>query len=85
MADVTATTFDEREKAVEAKFVRDEELRFKAMALANKLLGNWAVVQLGLIEEDATTCFRPALLVETSAMLRCRPPHFAWSARPAVE
>ncbi|MGX9426350.1 MULTISPECIES: ATPase inhibitor subunit zeta [Bradyrhizobium] len=79
------TTFDEREKAVEAKFAHDEELRFKAMAQANKLLGNWAAVHLGLIGEDATSCFRSTLLVETSTMLRCRPSHSAWSARRAVE
>ncbi|MGY3617710.1 DUF1476 domain-containing protein [Bradyrhizobium sp. USDA 10063] len=49
------TTFDEREKAMEAKFAHDEELRFKAMARANKLLGNWAAVQLGLAGEEAAS------------------------------
>lgn len=49
------TTFDEREKAMEAKFAHDEELRFKAMARANKLLGNWAAAQLGLVGEKAAS------------------------------
>jgi hypothetical protein len=49
------TTFDEREKAMEAKFAHDEELRFKAMARANRLFGNWAAAQLGLIGEEATS------------------------------
>ena len=35
-------TFDEREKAFEAKFKQDEELKFKLKAKRNKLLGEWA-------------------------------------------
>lgn len=42
------TTFDNREKAFENKFARDEELRFKATARRNKLLGLWAAEKLGL-------------------------------------
>jgi hypothetical protein len=42
------TTFDERENAYEAKFARDEELRFKAKARRDKALGAWAAAQLGL-------------------------------------
>ena len=42
------TTFDKREQGFEAKFVHDEELRFKAMARCNKMLGTWAAGQLGL-------------------------------------
>ncbi|MDE2375813.1 DUF1476 domain-containing protein [Bradyrhizobium sp.] len=48
------TTFDKREQGFEAKFIHDEELRFKVMARANKLLGNWAAAQLGLAGEQAT-------------------------------
>jgi hypothetical protein len=47
------TTFDKREQSFEAKFVHDEELRFKAMARRNKLLGNWAAAQLGLTGDVA--------------------------------
>ncbi|WP_114286073.1 DUF1476 domain-containing protein [Candidatus Halocynthiibacter alkanivorans] len=36
------TTFDERERAYEKKFAHDEELKFKAEARANKMLGLWA-------------------------------------------
>ena len=36
------TTFDKREEGFEKKFAHDEELRFKAMARRNKLLGPWA-------------------------------------------
>jgi len=43
------TTFDERENAYEAKFARDEELRFKAKARRDKAVGLWAAAQLGLV------------------------------------
>lgn len=33
--------FSEREKAFEAKFGHDEEMRFKAETRRNKLLGLW--------------------------------------------
>jgi hypothetical protein len=42
------TTFDERENAYEAKFARDQELRFKAKARRDKRFGAWAAAQLGL-------------------------------------
>jgi hypothetical protein len=47
------TTFDKREQAFEAEFVHDEELRFKAVARSNKLLGDWAAAELGLTGEAA--------------------------------
>jgi hypothetical protein len=42
------TTFDEREKAYEAKFAQDQELRFKANARRDRRFGAWAAAQLGL-------------------------------------
>jgi len=48
------TTFDKREQGFEAKFVHDEELRFKAMARCNKMVGNWAAGQLGLSGDAAS-------------------------------
>jgi hypothetical protein len=42
------TTFDKREEGFEKKFAHDEELRFKAMARRNKLLGMWAAEKLGI-------------------------------------
>jgi hypothetical protein len=47
------TTFDKREQAFEAKFIHDDELRFKAAARCNKMLGNWAAGQLGLTGDAA--------------------------------
>jgi hypothetical protein len=40
--------FDEREKGYESKWAHDEDLRFRAMARRNKLLGHWAAEMLGL-------------------------------------
>jgi hypothetical protein len=42
------STFDKREEGFESKFVHDEELRFKAHARRNKLVGLWAAEKLGL-------------------------------------
>jgi hypothetical protein len=42
------TTFDKREDGFEKKFAHDEELKFKASARRNKLLGQWAAEKLGL-------------------------------------
>jgi hypothetical protein len=42
------TTFDRREEAFEQQFAHDEELKFKATARRNKMLGLWAAEKLGL-------------------------------------
>lgn len=45
--------FDQREKGYENKFAHDEELRFKATARRNKLLGLWAAEKMGIVGDDA--------------------------------
>ena len=47
------TTFDKREEAFERQFAHDEELKFKATARRNKLLGQWAAEKLGLTAAEA--------------------------------
>jgi len=47
------TTFDKREEAFEKQFAHDEELKFKATARCNKLLGLWAAEKLGLSGAEA--------------------------------
>jgi hypothetical protein len=42
------STFDKREEGFESKFAHDEELRFKARARRNKLVGLWAAEKLGI-------------------------------------
>jgi hypothetical protein len=47
------TTFDERERAFEAAFAHDQDMRFRAFARRNKALGLWAAGRLGKTGEDA--------------------------------
>jgi hypothetical protein len=47
------TSIQDREKAFEAKFALDEELRFKAEARRNKLVGLWAAGLLGKMDGEA--------------------------------
>ena len=41
------SSFEEREKGFEKKFVHDEELQFKVSARRNKYIGEWASKILG--------------------------------------
>ena len=47
------TSFDKREEAFEQQFAHDEELKFKATARRNKMLGLWAAEKLGLKGAEA--------------------------------
>lgn len=47
------STFDKREDEFEKKFAHDEELRFKAKARRDKMLGLWAAEKLGRRAQDA--------------------------------
>ena|SRR5947209_760675 len=44
------TTFKDLEKSFEAKFAHDEELKFRARARCNRMLGQWAAQKLNLAE-----------------------------------
>ena len=46
------SSFDEREKSFEKKFVRDAELQFKIAARRNKYLGQWVSQKLGYNPEQ---------------------------------
>ncbi len=46
------TGFDDREKAFETKFARDEEAQFKITARRNRLLGEWAAEKMNLTAEE---------------------------------
>lgn len=52
------STFDDREKAFENKFAHDEEMKFRAQARCNKLLGLWAAELMGKTGEDAMSYAR---------------------------
>jgi len=47
------TQFDNRERAFEAKYARDEEMQFRIIARRNRLLGQWAARQMNLTEAEA--------------------------------
>ncbi len=55
------TTFDKRKDAFESRFARDEELRFKATARRNKLLGLWAAEKLGKSGDEAESYAREVI------------------------
>lgn len=46
-------TFADREKEFEARFKHDQEFQFKVTARRNRLLGEWAAEQLGLLGHAA--------------------------------
>jgi len=46
------TSFDDRERAFEAKFARDEELQFRITARRNRLVGHWAAALMQLTPEE---------------------------------
>jgi hypothetical protein len=47
------TTFDDRERAFENKYARDQEMQFKVVARRNRLLGHWAAGLMGLTDVEA--------------------------------
>lgn len=58
------TTFDDRERGFERKFALDEELRFKATARRNKLLGQWAAQKLGKSGEEADAYAKSVVMAD---------------------
>ena len=46
------SSFDERKKGFESKFVHDEETLFKVNAKRNKLLGEWVADKLNKTDKD---------------------------------
>jgi len=52
------TTFNDRERAEEAKFARDEDMHFRIHARRNRLLGAWAAERMGLSAEEASAYSR---------------------------
>jgi hypothetical protein len=60
------TTFDKRKEGFESKFARDEELRFKATARRNKLLGLWAAEKMGLQGSEAEAYAKAVVVADFS-------------------
>ena len=50
--------FDSRERGFESKFAHDAELKFKAEARRNKLLGLWAAELMGMTDSQAADYYK---------------------------
>ncbi|ACA20506.1 protein of unknown function DUF1476 [Methylobacterium sp. 4-46] len=59
------TPFEERERAAEALFAHEEEMRFRALVRRNRIIGTWMSARLGLSEAEGEAYTRR--LVETIA------------------
>lgn len=60
-------SFEDREKGFERKFAHDEELKFKATARRNRLLGLWAAELLGITGDDAQAYAREVIKADLTA------------------
>lgn len=58
------TTFDDREQAFEAKYAHDEEMKFRAEARRNKLLGLWVADLLGKSGDAAAAYARDVIAAD---------------------
>src|SRR5436190_24202990 len=58
------TTFDKREEGFEKQFAHDAELRFKANARRNKLLGLWAAQKLGITGAEADAYAKEVIVAD---------------------
>ncbi len=56
--------FDERKKGFEAKWERDQELRFKVTARRNKLLGLWAAEQFKMSDAEAAAYAKAVVVAD---------------------
>ena len=61
------TTFDKREEGFEKQFAIEEELKFKADARRNRLLGLWVAEQLGLSGDAAASYAREVVAADFEA------------------
>ena len=55
------STFDDRERAFETKYARDQDMQFKIVARRNRLLGQWAARKMGLTEAEADAYARDVI------------------------
>src|SRR5262249_12308552 len=58
------TTFDKRKEGFEKQFVHDEELKFKAVARRNRMLGLWAAQKLGISGTQAEAYAKEVVMAD---------------------
>jgi hypothetical protein len=61
------TTFDKREEGFENQFAHDEELKFKATARRDMLVGLWAAEKLGLTGAEAEAYAKAVVVADIEA------------------
>jgi hypothetical protein len=61
------STFDQREESFEKRFAHDEELKFRAEARRNKLVGLWAAEKLGKTGAEADAYADKLVAAEVAA------------------
>lgn len=57
-------SMNDREKAFENKYAHDEELKFRATARRNKLLGLWAAEKLGKTGDEADSYAKEVVVAD---------------------
>ena len=58
------STFDDRENRFETEFAHNAELKFKAEARRNKLIGLWAADKLGKSGDEAETYAKSVIVAD---------------------
>lgn len=58
------STFDDRERAEEARYALNQEVQFKINARRNKLLGLWAAELMGLKDADADAYAKAVVIAD---------------------
>jgi hypothetical protein len=61
------SNFDKREEGFEKQFAHDEELKFKATARRDKLLGLWAADKLGMTGAAAEAYAKEVVVADIEA------------------
>jgi hypothetical protein len=61
---MSMSSMKDREEGFEKKFAHDEELKFKATARRNKLLGVWAAEKLGKSGSDADAYAKEVVIAD---------------------
>lgn len=61
---IAMSSFDDRERAEEARYALDQETQFKVVARRNKLLGLWAAELMGLETGAAETYAKSVVIAD---------------------
>jgi hypothetical protein len=65
---IKMTTFDKREEGFEKQFAHDEELKFRATARRDKMVGLWAAEKLGLSGAQAEAYAKEVVVADVEAV-----------------